>query len=168
MALSPPIARILGTVAPALVSPGIAVPILRQPNAYSCGPTALRAVQRFMGATETGLDASPREGVAPEALVEAAKRSGLSAEYRTGLSVRDLGAALAAGTVPILSYQQEGGGWSEGHYAPVVKADVSGVVVMDPGPGRYVRIGADELMPMWHDEDGGKARYRGAVLVGRA
>lgn len=176
----------------------LAVPIVSQASSYSCGPAVLLSTLLYFGAfdgPETELygelGVTPEQGTHPDRIVASARRHGLTAEKRTGTTLRDVQAAIDSGAVVILAIQAwrdevpeaAGGGvrrtgaaqiawddvWDDGHYVIAVGLDDRALYVMDPS----VRIGygyipRDELRRRWHDfevEAGRRIEYHQLAIV---
>ncbi|MCC7440604.1 MAG: C39 family peptidase [Bdellovibrionales bacterium] len=159
--------------------PRLPLPLVRQANTWSCGAAALMSVLMYFvkfDGPETrlypALGTNPDEGTHPLKIVEGARRYGLSAQLRQGLTLEDLEAALRRGSAVILDIQawtetpevawEEL--WDDGHYVVLAGMDAGNVHVMDPSvAGGYAYIPRDELPRRWHDYEvvnGEKVVYR--------
>jgi uncharacterized protein len=142
------------------------VPAVRQATDYSCGPAALLAVLRYWRkpvACEQDLYAplqtTPQQGTEPPMLEAVARAHGLDARWRTGVTVDELRAAVAAGTTVILDLQAWRttrrawrDDWDDGHYVVVVAIDDGRLYAMDPSSDTgYAWLPVDELVDRWHD-----------------
>ena len=168
-----PLAGVLDAVAGSAGAAPVGVPDLEQAHTYDCGPTALRSAFRYFGVTASVPQASRSEGIAPEAILDAATAAGLRAELREGMTSAELPAVLDGRTVAILSVQalrHPQRGWDHGHYI-VADSAASGkanaVWFMDPADGRHHSLPFADLDPRWHDEDHGHRRHGVAVLLSR-
>lgn len=108
--------------------------------------------------------ADPRKGTAPDDLVSAAKKIGLSAELRQGMTVDDLTAATADGSPVICAVQSTGDGWTEGHYVVVLGVGDKSVIIQDPAEGRK-RVGKSLWDARWHDQGGNGEKYDHCGIV---
>jgi predicted double-glycine peptidase len=147
----------------------VPVPLISQAQPWSCGAAALMATLVYFGVfddTESRLDAElgtdPEQGTRVTSIVAEARRFGLQAETVTGMTLADLGAALARGSVVIAAIQawparkvdDWRGRWEDGHYVVVVGLTRDRVFVMDPSVRTgYAYLSRDQFMARWHDYD---------------
>jgi predicted double-glycine peptidase len=164
------------------------VPIISQATPWTCGPASLMAALVYFGLYDdtesrlaTELGATPEQGIDPGSIAALARRLGLHAEVRTGLTLDDLAAELARGSVVILAVQawaarpvDPATDWEDGHYVVLVGIDEARVYAMDPSVRTgYAFLERDALLARWHDYDvrGGRReayQHLGVVLRGRA
>lgn len=164
------------------------VPIISQATSWTCGPASLMAALVYFGVyddTESRLTAelgaTPEQGVDPASLAAVARKFGLEAEVRTGLTLDDLATELARGSVVILAVQAWAArpvdpttDWEDGHYVVLVGLDDARVYAMDPSVRTgYGYLERDALLRRWHDYDvraGRREAYQhlGVVLRGHA
>lgn len=155
--------------APRLPAQALPVPLFRQATGYSCGAVALQAVLRYwqvFAGQESQLyprlDTTPKDGTAPEKLVEGARSFGLAARLQQDTTLADLRQALAKGTTVILNLQawREAATpakpwtetWEEGHYVVLVGLDDHYLYAMDPSvSGAYAYLPLQEFQDRWHD-----------------
>jgi uncharacterized protein len=148
---------------------GIALPIVRQANSYSCGAAALMSVlQRYrkFDGRETSLYQSlgttPADGTRPDRIVKVARRFGLDAELKEGLSLKDLRQAVREDKAVIVDLQAWRPAsrkstpwsrlWADGHYVVLKSVGKKYVYFMDPSAGPdYAYIPVSELRDRWHD-----------------
>jgi len=155
--------------APRLPAQALRVPLFRQATGYSCGAAALQAIlcywQVFSGQESQlypRLATTPKDGTAPEKLLEGARSFGLEARLKEGTTLADLREALAKGTTVILNLQawrepatparpwKET--WEEGHYVVLVGLDDHYLYAMDPSvAGAYAYLPLREFQDRWHD-----------------
>ena len=151
---------------PSLPRGALAVPLVRQATRYSCGAAALLAVLyywRVYDGNESelwpALHTTERDGTEPAPMVALARAHGLTADYRTDVTVDELRAALAAGQTVIVDLQawQEqprpwASDWDDGHYVVLVALDAHALYAMDPSVGAgYARLPLEQLAARWHD-----------------
>jgi predicted double-glycine peptidase len=158
----------------------IAVPLVRQKTAYSCGDAVILALlryyapRRFAAVSETALyaplETTTEEGTEPAAMTSYFSRaSGLSAETRFSsrsapVSLDDLERAVDRGAPPIVAFQAWQSvrnahelkswktDWDDGHYAIVVAYDAKNLYFMDPSTdARYAYVPISEFIERWHD-----------------
>jgi predicted double-glycine peptidase len=160
------VGRARARTAPSLVAP---VPLISQAAPWTCGPAALMATLVYFGVfddTEAALDeelgATPENGTSVESMVAVARRHGLSAEARTGLTVDTLARALARGAVVIVAIQawptepvtDWRAHWEDGHYVVVVGVTPERVYAMDPSVRTgYAYLPRAQFLDRWHDYD---------------
>jgi predicted double-glycine peptidase len=154
------------------------VPLISQARPWSCGAAALMATLLYFGVfddAESRLDAelavTTEQGTRVTSIVDEARRFGLEADARTGLTLDDLSAEVARGTVVIVALQawpthavaDWRTNWEDGHYVVVVGLADDRVYVMDPsvrtGYGYLTRA---QFLERWHDydlEDGHRVVY---------
>lgn len=154
---------------PRLPPDALRVPLFRQATGYSCGASSLQAVLCYWKAF-TGqesqlyprLATTPKDGTAPEKLVEGARSFGLTARMQEGTTLADLRQALDRGETVILNLQawREDPSsakpwketWEEGHYVVLVGLDDHFLYAMDPSvAGSYAYLPRQEFVDRWHD-----------------
>lgn len=167
------------------------VPLISQATSWTCGPASLMAALVYFGVYDDAearltaeLGATPEQGIDPASLAAVARKFGVEAEVRTGLTLDDLAAQLARGSVVILAVQAWAArpvdaatdwesDWEDGHYVVLVGLDDARVYAMDPSVRTgYAYLERDALLRRWHDYDvraGRREAYQhlGIVLRGR-
>lgn len=163
------------------------LPIVRQATDYSCGAASLLSVlQRFSGyggserSLYRGLGTEPKHGTRPERIAKVAKRHGLSATFRDGLSISDLRRAVKKGQAVILDLQawrsprQQKSDWSKiwgtGHYVVLESIGTKYATFMDPwAPGKLAWAPIAELDKRWHDwtheKDGSRRKWQHSAII---
>jgi len=147
----------------------VPVPLISQARPWSCGAAALMATLVYFGVfdeAESTLDADlgvdPKDGTRVTSIVAEARRFGLAADARTGMTLPDLDRELARGAVVIAAIQAWPAGkitdwhtsWEDGHYVVVVGLSRDRVYVMDPSVRTgYAFLRRDEFLARWHDYD---------------
>jgi len=174
---------------PALPKNFLAVPIVPQATNYSCGAASLLAVLYYWlnyDGNESDLYAElgtePKHGTRAARIAEAARRRGLKAELREGLSLADLRAALARKATVMLHIQawreksappktwREN--WENNHYVILIGIDAANAYFMDPSAyTAYAWLPLSELLERWHNLDYGsepprRCRNRGILIRG--
>lgn len=149
-----------------LPADALAVPAVEQETDYSCGPATLLAVLRYwhkpVGSEHelyASLHTTAKDGTEPYRLEAVARARGLEAQYRVGVTVDELRAALAAGTTVILDLQAWRDtrrpwrdDWDDGHYVVLLAMDGARLYVMDPSSDTgFSWLTIDELLERWHD-----------------
>ncbi len=145
----------------------LAVPLISQAHPWSCGAAALMSALVYFGKfdeAEARLDdelgANPKNGTRVARIVDEARRFGLQAEARTGMTLEDLGREVARGSVVIAAIQawpaQKVADWSttweDGHYVVVVGLSRDRVFVMDPSVRTgYAYLRRPDFLARWHD-----------------
>jgi predicted double-glycine peptidase len=163
----------LGTAGRALRTPDsprlLPVPLISQARPWSCGAAALMAALvyfRVFDESESVLDANlhvdPDTGTSVARIVDEARRFGLRAAARTGLTLDDLGRELSRGAVVIAAIQawptdkiaDWRTDWEDGHYVVVVGISRDRVYLMDPSVRTgYAYLDRKEFLTRWHDYD---------------
>jgi ABC-type bacteriocin/lantibiotic exporter with double-glycine peptidase domain len=145
------------------------VPLISQAHPYSCGAAALMATLVYFGRfdeAESRLDdelgVDPKQGTRVTSIVAAARRFGLQAEARTGMTLDDLGREVSRGSVVIVAIQawpsakieDWNTSWEDGHYVVVVGLSAERVFVMDPSVRTgYAYLRRKDFLARWHDYD---------------
>jgi predicted double-glycine peptidase len=163
------------------------VPLISQATPWTCGAASLMAALVYFGVfdepeslLDTELGATPEDGVDPEHIAAEARRYGLEADVRTGMTLADLAGELARGSLVIVALQawpsdpssDPETGWEDGHYVVVVGLDARRVYAMDPSVRTgYAYLTRDAFVRRWHDYDvvdGRRQAYErlGVVLRG--
>jgi predicted double-glycine peptidase len=157
----------------------IRIPMVRQPDTYSCGTAAVLSVLAYYG-MEIGYEditkaikATKEDGADHRNIIKFLKEKGLEVELYKGMLLSDLQSFIDEGTPVIVviqawakdgrNYENE---WDSGHYAVVVGYDDANVYLMDPSTlGNYAYIPIDEFSKRWHDQDQDiKLRQAGIVI----
>jgi len=145
----------------------LAVPLISQAHPWSCGAAALMAVLVYFGVydeAESRLDdelgANPKTGTRVTRMVDEARRFGLQAEARTGMTLDDLAREVSRGSVVIAAIQawptdkvaDWSTTWEDGHYVVVVGLSRDRVFVMDPSVRTgYAYLRRPDFLARWHD-----------------
>jgi predicted double-glycine peptidase len=147
----------------------VPVPLISQSSPWTCGPAALMAALVYFGVfddaesrLDTELGATPENGTHVRDIVAGARRFGLDADARTGLTLESLSGELAGGAVVIVALQAWASGavtdwrsdWEDGHYVVVVGLTGDRVYVMDPSVRTgYAYLTRAQFLDRWHDYD---------------
>jgi predicted double-glycine peptidase len=145
------------------------IPLISQARPWSCGAAALMAALLYFGVyddPESTLDAelgvTPEEGTRVDSIVAEARRYGLQADARVGLTLGDLERGMSRGDVVIVALQAWAPdavtdwrtNWEDGHYVVVVGLSRDRVYVMDPSVRTgYGYLTRDQFLQRWHDYD---------------
>lgn len=159
------------------------VPHIRQTTDYTCGPASLLAVLRYFGkaphagemslAAEVGTTSA--DGSEPSAMARVARRHGLAAELRTGVTLGELARQTRLGRPVIVLFQA----WSDapssadyartfdnGHFAVVIGVDRHNVYLQDPWiKGARGVVSRAEFARRWHGMEGSERLHRPAIVV---
>lgn len=146
------------------------VPLVRQQTDYSCGDVAALSVLRYWqwdtwrGVAEDALYAplstTAANGTEPSPIAAYLNRlPGISAEYRSDVSIDEVMAAVDRGEPPILDIEAWAENkpdwatdWSDGHYVVMVGYTSRHFFFMDPSTGRhYAYIPRASFESRWHD-----------------
>lgn len=160
----------------------IHIPDVRQRTNYSCGAACLQAVARYYGikpfAREQDFvkltEMDPKVGSHPDQIVLAAKRLGLSATYKYGMTHDEVKQYLEQEKPVLLSLQAHGDPsanyateWQDGHWVVAIGFDDSGFFFEDPSL-EAVRgyLSNASLTERWHDtvRRGKKKQSMGVVV----
>jgi hypothetical protein len=172
---------------PRLPDDHLPVPLLSQPDGYSCGNSSATAIgyyfQVFDGAikdTYRPMETTWKDGTEPQNIADYMTNEwGLKADYLEDMTLDDLRAALAKGKPVIVDLQAWRDGsneqpwaddWKDGHYVVLVGMDGHYAYFMDPsGHFGYSYMPLDELTERWHDtlRDGTKKWGMGIVVEGK-
>jgi predicted double-glycine peptidase len=155
-----------GKVRPPRLTP---VPLISQSTPWTCGGAALMATLVYFGVfddAESRLDAelgaNPEAGTSVRQIVNVARRFGLRAEARTGLTFDDVRRELARGAVVIAAVQAWSSAqvrdwrsnWEDGHYVVIVGLTDDRVYLMDPSVRTgYAYLTRSQFIERWHDYD---------------
>lgn len=141
-------------------------PLVRQPDAYTCGVAALQSVLHYFGHAvrhdqlSAALGADPVHGTNYQRIAAYARASGLVVEIATGMEVVQLRRLLDEGAPVIVALQAWGATaagayedeWEEGHYVVVVGYDALYFYFMDPSTlGNYTYLPVHDFLARWHD-----------------
>lgn len=141
-------------------------PLVRQPDAYTCGVAALQSVLHYFGHAvrydqlSAALGADPVHGVNYQRMVAYARACGLVVEIVTGMEVAHLRRIIDEGVPVIVALQAWGAPaagvyedeWEEGHYVVVVGYDALYFYFMDPSTlGNYTYLPVHDFLARWHD-----------------
>jgi predicted double-glycine peptidase len=145
------------------------IPLVSQARPWSCGAAALMSALLYFGVyddPESTLDAelgvTAEEGTRVDSIVAEARRYGLQADARVGLTFEDLDRGLSRGDVVIVALQAWATkpvtdwrtNWEDGHYVVVVGLSRDRVYLMDPSVRTgYGYLTRDQFLQRWHDYD---------------
>lgn len=142
------------------------VPDVRQPSNSSSGATALQAVLAYYG-TDTSMESiinmtnTTENGTTPENIAQAARDSGLTAEVKENMTIKELNDNINQGIPTIVLCQAWGnnntGNWTDvtgnGHYMVVIGMDSENIYMEDPaifGSKGYIPL--QEFLDRWHEQ----------------
>ena len=158
--------------APALSHISIRVPLVRQPDGYTCGVAALQSVLHYFGhrvrfdTLTVALGATPEQGTNYRRMVAYAQDCGIETTVYIKMDLPALRAQIDAGVPVIVALQAWGDdahtayadAWDDGHYVVVVGYTDEHFYFMDPSTlGNYTFLPVNEFLQRWHDcydEDG--------------
>ena len=158
----------------------IKVPLVRQPNTYTCGVAAVLSILGYYGKELSyddltkELKATDKNGVDHRDIIKFFKTNGFDVELQKGMLMSDLMGCIDE-SIPVIVCLQawaqdsivEAESWEHGHWAVVVGYDEENVYLMDPSTlGNYTYIPIDEFAQRWHDQDG-EIRLRQAGIIVR-
>ena len=145
------------------------VPLISQARPWTCGAAALMGALVYFGVfddaesrLDTELGSTPEAGTRVTRIVAEARRYGLEADARTGLTLDDLASEVARGAVVTVALQawpahpvsDWRSSWENGHYVDIVGLDAERVYVMDPSVRTgYAYIPRAQFLARWHDYD---------------
>lgn len=159
----------------------LAIPQVRQLTEYSCGPAALLAIMRYWGIPVgserdlyNSLGTTKAGGTRPRAIVNTARKFGLSADERRHVAVGELQLAIAQGETVILNLQrweadapERGQECEDGHFAVLLWIDDQDAYLMDPYTGGFAWLPINALLDRWYDRPwpGEPCEQRVAVVL---
>jgi len=159
----------------------IRIPLVRQPDSWSCGVASVLSVLSYYGKEmgyediAKGVKATKADGADHRNIITFLKEQGLEVELHKGMLLSDLQSFIDNGTPVIVviqawspnpdDYEKN---WDSGHYAVVVGYDLENIYLMDPSTiGNYTYIPREEFSKRWHDQDQEiKLRQAGLVIKG--
>jgi predicted double-glycine peptidase len=147
----------------------VPVPLVRQPNAYTCGVACVLSILGYYGQDlpydwlTKELNANDKNGVDHRDIIKFFKSKDYDVALQKGMLVSDL-MDLIDEKIPVIvclqawakttSTTDYGDVWDNGHYAVVVGYDPENLYFMDPSTlGNYASIPIDEFAMRWHDKD---------------
>jgi predicted double-glycine peptidase len=172
----------------------LAVPLVRQRTAFSCGDVAVLAILRYYEPDRYGrtsetslygpLHTTAEQGTEPQPMAAYLSREpGLAAEARwttpaSAVGLEDLERAVDRGEPTIVAVQAWqpvsrvkdqkpwATDWDDGHYLVVIGYDAQNLYFMDPSTdGHYTYIPAGEFMDRWHDVLGGENAHAAHIAI---
>jgi predicted double-glycine peptidase len=162
---SPLVPSVTGAAPPRMPASALAVPLVTQPDQYSCGDASLQAVLYYYRASDGDLHAlykplgtTAANGTMQGPIVAYALTVGLEARYVTGATLQDLQASLAARDPVMLviqAWKSTTTPWAQdtndGHWVVLVGLDATYAYFMDPWAHfGYGYMPISELMDRWH------------------
>jgi len=160
------------------------VPAYKQ-SEDGCGPTSLRMVLGYYGLNVSekllkeftdlrkdcvDLSANPhmKVGCSARDLMNAARRTGFSANYHDLSEISDLEDCVNRGIPPIVDwYCQPIKGVGGGHYSVVTGFDEGNLFLLDPLDGKKMTISKEDFDLSWHDFWGRKLSDKRQVIIRR-
>jgi 8-oxo-dGTP pyrophosphatase MutT (NUDIX family) len=140
--------------------------IFKQTPGY-CGPTSLRTVLNYYGLKYSEeylaklVGATRENGSDPWQIVEAAKKLGLKAYYKTNSKVKDLKELLKKNIPVIVDWSPKKG---LGHYSIVLNVDRNNITIGDPKTGKKINLSIKIFEEKWYEMYGNK-KVRGEIIV---
>lgn len=160
----------------------IRIPLVCQPNSYSCGVGAVLSILAFYGKEvrfddlAKKLKANDKNGVDHRDIIKLFEEANLDVELQKGMLMSDLQSLIDEG-IPIIVCLQawakepkdETSSWDHGHWAVAVGYDEDNIYFVDPSTlGNHTYIPIDEFAARWHDQDGEiKLRQAGIIVRGK-
>ena len=139
------------------------VPFFRQDTDYTCGPTALQMVLKFMGDFESEkfltkeTQTSKNFGTSHEHMMEAARKEGFHSYDNHNSSIPEIKEFIKKGLPVIVNFiDQESG---EGHYAVVCGFEKGKIILNDPLGVKNLKMGEQEFISNWHNAKNTSARW---------
>jgi predicted double-glycine peptidase len=167
--------------APKIPPTALAVPIVTQPNGWSCGPSSLQGCLYYYRVDDGSVEdlyklvhATAKNGTEPQNLAAQANKTGLKAKFKVGTTLAELHASLKARNPVIIDLQawryNPSVSWSSddnGHYVVLIGLDENYAYFMDPSAHMgYAYIPLKEFEARWHDTfDSGKRFEHGAIFL---
>lgn len=159
----------------------IRVPMVRQPNDYSCGACCVQSLLAYYGVEldqktlEKDTNTSKESGADHRDIIKFLQSKGLEVELQKGMLLSDLQSFIDDGIPVIVMIQAWGKSvtdlektWENGHYVLAIGYDEDNVYFMDPSIlGNYAYLPSDEFVKRWHDQDMDiKLRQAGIIVQG--
>jgi predicted double-glycine peptidase len=168
--------------APKIPPTALAVPIVTQPNGWSCGPSSLQGCFYYYRVDDGSVEdlyklvkATAKNGTEPQNLTAQANKTALKATFKTGTTIAELHASLKKLNPVIIDLQawryNPSVSWSkdvdDGHYVVLIGLDDNYAYFMDPsGHTGYAYIPLKEFEARWHDTfESGKRFEHGAIFL---
>lgn len=144
----------------------VPVPLVRQPDGYTCGVASLQSVLHYFGHVvrfdrlAAALGANPKQGTNYQRIAEYAQAQSINVTIRIEMTLGELLSFIDAGLPVIVALQAWGSEpemdyvdeWDDGHYVVVVGYDDHNLYFMDPSTlGNYTFIPLTEFLARWHD-----------------
>jgi predicted double-glycine peptidase len=144
----------------------IKLPGIQQKDAYACGPATLQSIMSYFGVgPEEQSEYSKalktnKTGTKPEKIIKFARKYGLKAKMKEGMSVKDLEKELDLKHPVICAVQS----WGDeeyyadryyGHYIVAVGYDLKNIYFLDPlVEGYWGYITKKKFLSRWIDQNG--------------
>lgn len=155
------------------------VPDYRQPDAWSCGDSAVHSVCEFFGVGPAGhadyvqaLGTTPADGTSVGSIINFLLSQGLVVTAGGELDVEDLARFFASGQPVICPVQMYGTPAEErarrsGHYVVVIGTGLGQVFLQDPSAGRRL-MDEEQFLADWRDKGAdGKDYIQFGIAVGQ-
>lgn len=157
----------------AAVRISLPLPIISQEESHTCGEGVVESVGRYFGDVPD-VKAHPRDGTAPDQILEAAREKGYTVLPRHGMAVAELREHIDAGRavlVPLQAYgtQQAYANSMSGHWVAAIGYDDENVYFQDPAAparnGKRGYLSVPEFEERWHDQDANGREYHRYGIV---
>jgi len=158
----------------------IRVPMVYQPNIYSCGCAAVQSIMKFYGKEflyedlEKKLKTDPKKGTAINDIIKFAESEGMVAKLKTNMSLEALWKFIDNETPILVAIQawteskkpDWANDWKDGHYVVAIGYDDENTYFMDPSVfGNYAYIPIKEFVERWHDLDESKKLINPGIVI---
>jgi ABC-type bacteriocin/lantibiotic exporter with double-glycine peptidase domain len=130
------------------------VPLIRQPNEYVCGPSALQMTLKYFGKASSIptlcklASTTERSGTSRANMVKALRNLGLKIFAKHHASTNDIQYFLQKGLPVIVNYQDST--MSEGHYGVIVGFEKGKFVINDPYEPAPVLVEPKNFEKRWY------------------
>lgn len=141
----------------------ISVPFFKQKNSFYCGPAVLQMIFAYFGTIISqdrlarAMRTTKKRGTLRKQLMRAATYSGLKVRAKHQATIADITRYLRRGVPVVVNYIEPSD--DEGHYAIVVGAERSNLMLNDPHNGKGFQIRVEEFRSRWRSEDPREAQF---------
>jgi ATP-binding cassette subfamily B protein len=139
------------------------VPYYKQDTGYTCGPTCLQMVFKFLGKFKSEaklskeVNAEPREGTYRRQMAREVQKIGFNHIVKSNSSLSKIKYFIESGS-PVIVYYIEPADDVE-HYAVIVGFKNNMIIMNDPWNGKNFKINEKEFLSRWHNRKNTSKRW---------